>query len=83
MDGAHEETFKRFDADGKSSRSETDAFLEEMTSEGENPTLRAASRYYLAAALIEAANLFEASPEDREARRTRALDVRAERRGGR
>ena len=67
--------FKRFDADGTSSRPETDAFLEEMASEGENPTLRAASRYYLAAALIEAANLFEASPEDREARRTRALDL--------
>ena len=67
--------FKRFEADGTSSRPETDTFLEEMASEAESPALRAASRYYLAAALIEAANLFEASPEDREARRTRALDL--------
>ncbi len=67
--------FKRFDSDGTSSRPETDAFLDEMASEAENPVLRAASRYYLAAALVDAANVFDVSPEDRAARRARALEL--------
>lgn len=67
-------TFKRFRPDGTSSRPETDAFLEEMAAAG-SPLLRAAARYYLAAALVQAANVAEASPESREASRTRAEEL--------
>ena len=69
--------FKRFRPDGTSSRQETDVFLEEMAQAASSPLLRAAARYYLADALVQAANLAEASPASREASRTRAEELAA------
>ena len=47
--------------------------LEEMASGAENPVLRAAARYYVAAGLMRGVNNPESSSEDRASRRERAL----------
>ena len=53
--------------------SPVDEFFAEMASDADNPVLRAAARYYVAAGLMRGANVWTLAPEDRAARRARAL----------
>ena len=50
-------------------------FFAEMASDADNPVLRAAARYYVAAGLMRGANAWTLSPEDRAARRESALET--------
>lgn len=67
------DVFRRYTVNGKSSRPKMDELLEEMASQSENPTLRAAARYYVAIGLMRSANGIRVSADDREAKRDRAL----------
>ena len=53
---------------GESLTPGVDAFLEELASEAEDPVLRAAARYYVAAGLMRSVNAAWTEPEDRDAR---------------
>lgn len=65
--------FRRYTVNGKSSRPRMDELLEEMASQSENPTLRAAARYYVAIGMMRSANGVRVSADDRSAKRDRAL----------
>ena len=52
-----------------------DAFFEELASEAEDPVLRAAGRYYVAAGRMQSANAPGMSGEDRAAERQSAVDL--------
>lgn len=52
-----------------------DAFFEELAAEAEDPVLRAAGRYYVAAGRMQAANAPGMSGEDRAAERQSAVDL--------
>ena len=58
-----------------STRPATDAFLEEAVSKAEDPVLRSAARYFLAAGLMRSANDLSLSPEHREDKRRQALTL--------
>lgn len=58
-----------------STQTSSNAFLEEMATEADNPVLRASVRYYLALDLARAVNSSAISPEEREVRRQRALEM--------
>ena len=64
-----------FSSNGESASPGIDVFLGEVASEAEDPMLRAAARYYVAAGLMHAANALQVEPEDRDARPTDALDT--------
>ena len=70
LDGAHGPGGIRTTAD-----TPVDAFFEEMAAGADNPVLRAAARYYVAAGLMRGANLWTLPPEERAARRERALET--------
>ena len=63
----------RFFFDGESGRPGIEALLEVVASEAEDPLLRAAARYYVAAGLMRSANATWTEPEDRNARPPSAL----------
>ena len=67
--------YRSFGEDGTPTSPAAGAFFEELASEAEDPVLRAAGQYYMAAGLMESVNVFELSPEDRAARRQSALDA--------
>ena len=52
-----------------------DAFFQELVSEAEDPVLRAAGRYYVAAGRMQSANAPGMSGEDRAAERQSAVDL--------
>lgn len=52
-----------------------DAFFEELASEAEDPVLRAAGRYYVAAGRMQSANASGMSGEDRATERQSAVDL--------
>ena len=52
-----------------------DTFFEELASEAEDPVLRAAGRYYIAAGRMQSTNAPGMSEEDRAAKRQSALDA--------
>lgn len=56
-----------------SKRPATDAFLQEAASGAEDPVLRSAARYFLAAGLMRSADDLSLSPEQSEDRRRQAL----------
>ena len=58
-----------------STQNSSNAFLEEIATEADNPVLRASVRYYRALDLARAVNASAISAEEREARRQRALDM--------
>ena len=64
-----------FSSNGESASPGIDVFLEEVASEAEDPVLRAAARYYVAAGLMHSANALQVEPEDRDARLPDALDA--------
>lgn len=59
--------------DGESATPGIEALLEVVASEAEDPVLRAAARYYVAAGLMRSANSTRTEPEDRNARPPSAL----------
>lgn len=69
------EIFNRLATSSGSALPVTNSFLQEMTSRAEDPRLRAAARYHLAAGLMRSANLLDLSRKEREDRRRRALEV--------
>ena len=66
---------RRFTVDGKSSRPKVDELLEDLASSDENPSLRAAARYYVAAGIMRSVNGIRVSAEDRQVRRNLALEA--------
>lgn len=64
---------RHFGEDGEPSRPLVETFFEELASEGGDPVLSAAGRYYLAAGLVASVNAPGLSREDRAARRQEAL----------
>jgi len=56
-------------------RTSSNGFLEEMAKAADNPVLRASVRYYRALDLARAVNASALPPEEREARRQRALQM--------
>lgn len=59
--------------DGESSTPGIEALLEALASEADDPVLRAAARYYVAAGLMRSANATRTEPEDRTVRPPSAL----------
>ena len=59
--------------DGESSTPGIEALLEALASEADDPVLRAAARYYVAAGLMRSANATGTAPEDRSLRPPSAL----------
>ncbi len=72
------DALRHFGEDGKPTRPLVETFFEELASEADDAVLRAAGRYYVAAGLLESANVFGLPPEDRAARRRDALDTAKE-----
>ena len=69
--------YRSFGEDGTPTSPAAGAFFEELASEAEDPVLRAAGQYYMAAGLMESVNVLQLSPEDRAARRQSALEAAA------
>lgn len=68
-------SFNQYAGSNASTPPATDAFLQEMASEADDPRVRAAARYYLAVSVMRSANALELTPEDREERRRRAREL--------
>ena len=64
------EVHRFFLPDGRSNAPGIDAFFEKMASEAEDPALRAAARYYVAAGLMRSANGIEMQPDEQRVDRT-------------
>ena len=60
---------------GEDKGAAADAFFEELASEADDPVLRAAGRYYIAAGRMQSANAPGMSEEDRAVKRQSALDA--------
>jgi len=68
-------SFNQYAGPNRSNPPATDSFLQEMASDGGDPKLRAAARYYLAVSVMRSANVLGLTPEDRADRRRRALGL--------
>ncbi len=62
---------RHYGEDGKPTRPGFEAFFEELASDAEDPVLRAAGRFYVAAGLMESVNVLALAPDLNAHRRTR------------